>query len=80
MERIVERPGALDVHRANVTACVRVWHERTVSEHVAEFQTTIQGLLALRDWLEALQVKHVAMEAPACIGGRCGRCLRTASS
>ena len=25
MERIVERPGALDVHKASVTACVRVW-------------------------------------------------------
>src|ERR671918_1974158 len=63
MERIVERPGALDVHRASVMACVRVWHERTLEEHVAEFQTTVQGLLALRDWLEAFQVKQVAMEA-----------------
>ena len=25
MERIVERPGALDVHKASVMACVRVW-------------------------------------------------------
>jgi hypothetical protein len=25
MKRIVERPGALDVHKASVTACVRVW-------------------------------------------------------
>lgn len=63
MERIVERPGALDVHRASVTACVRVWDEGVLIEHVAEFQTTIQGLLALRDWLEALTVKRVAMEA-----------------
>jgi transposase len=63
VERVVERPGALDVHRASVTACVRVWHQRTLEEHVAEFQTTVQGLLALRDWLEALAVKHVAMEA-----------------
>src|SRR3954447_9784710 len=63
MERIVERPGALDVHKASVTACVRVWHERQLTEHVAEFQTTVQGLLALRDWLEALAVKQVAMEA-----------------
>src|SRR5215207_10083510 len=61
VERIVERPGALDVHRASVTACVRVWHERALTEHVAEFQTTVQGLLALRDWLEALAVKRVAM-------------------
>ena len=63
MQRIVERPGALDVHQASVTACVRVWHERKLEEHVAEFATTVQGLLGLRDWLEALAVKQVAMEA-----------------
>ena len=32
-------------------------------EHVAEFQTTVRGLLALRDWLEAHRVERVAMEA-----------------
>jgi transposase len=63
MDRIVERPGALDVHKASVTACVRVWEGSKLSEHLAEFQTTVQGLLALRDWLEALGVKQVAMEA-----------------
>src|SRR4051794_29317460 len=63
VERIVERAGALDVHRASVTACVRVWHERELTEHVTEFQTTVSGLLALRDWLEALAVTQVAMEA-----------------
>ena len=63
MERIVERPGALDVHKESVMACVRVWEGREVEEHTAEFQTTVQGLLALRDWLEALGVKQVAMEA-----------------
>jgi hypothetical protein len=63
LERIVERPGALDVHEASVTACVRVWHERELEEHMAEFRTTVHGLLALRDWLEALGVKQVAMEA-----------------
>jgi Transposase len=60
---IVERPGALDVHKASVTACVRVWVERELVEHVAEFQTTVRSLLALRDWLEALGVRQVAMEA-----------------
>jgi transposase len=63
MERIVERPGALDVHKASVTACVRVWVERKLTEHVAEFQTTVQGLLALGDWMEALGVTQVVMEA-----------------
>jgi transposase len=63
MERIVERPGALDVHKASVTACVRVWQGRELEEQMAEFATTVHGLLALRDWLEALGVKQVAMEA-----------------
>jgi transposase len=63
MDRIVDRPGALDVHKASVTACVRVWEGRKLEEHLAEFQTTVQGLLGLRDWLEALGVKQVAMEA-----------------
>ncbi len=63
MDRIVERPGALDVHKASVTACVRVWEARKLTEHIAEFQTTVAGLLALSDWLAALQVKQVAMEA-----------------
>lgn len=63
MDRIVERPGALDVHKASVMACVRVWDSGELEEHVAEFRTTVQGLLALRDWLEVLGVKQVAMEA-----------------
>jgi transposase len=64
MEVIVERPAALDVHNATVMACVRVPGEgRRRVEHVAEFATTVQGLLALRDWLEAHAVDQVAMEA-----------------
>jgi transposase len=64
MEVIVERPAALDVHNASVMACVRVPGDgRRRVEHVAEFQTTVQGLLALRDWLEAHEVDQVAMEA-----------------
>jgi transposase len=63
VERIVERPSALDVHKASVTACVRIWRERELDEQIAEFSTTVQGLLALRDWLEALGVRQVAMEA-----------------
>ncbi len=63
MERIVERPGALDVHKASVTACVRVWQGRELEERMAEFQTTVYGLLALADWLAALGVKQVVMEA-----------------
>src|SRR3954468_4349700 len=45
-------------------ACVRLPGEgRRRVEHVAQFQTTVRGLLALRDWLEAHRVDRVAMEA-----------------
>jgi transposase len=64
METIVERPAALDVHKAQVTACARVPGAGGAREqHVAEFATTVRGLLGLRDWLAALGVTQVAMEA-----------------
>ena len=64
METIFERVGALDVHKAQVTACVRVAGGSGRREaHVAEFATTVLGLLALADWLRAFAVTHVAMEA-----------------
>jgi transposase len=64
METIVERPAALDVHKAQVTACARVPGARGAREqHLAEFPTTVRGLLELRDWLARLGVTQVAMEA-----------------
>ncbi len=64
METIFERCAALDVHKAQVTACFRVPAKQgRVEQEVAEFKTTVQGLLTLRDWLEAHMVTHVAMEA-----------------
>jgi transposase len=64
VETIVERAAGLDVHKAQVTACVRVpGRGRARVQEVAEFQTTVRGLLALRDWLKAHRVRQVAMEA-----------------
>ena len=64
METIFERVAGLDVHKAQVTACVRVPAEAGRREpHLAEFTTTVTGLVALRDWLAAHRVSHVAMEA-----------------
>ncbi len=64
METVVERPAALDVHKEHVTACVRVpGAGRTREQHVAEFATTVVGLLVLRDWLAAFGVTQVTMEA-----------------
>jgi transposase len=64
VETVFERVAALDVHKAQVTACVRLpaaGGER--QQHLAEFATTVPGLVALRDWLEAHRVTQVAMEA-----------------
>src|SRR5829696_5468825 len=64
MEVIVERPSALDVHKAQVTACARMPGEGGRREqHIAEFAATVRGLLALRDWLAGHGVTQVVMEA-----------------
>ena len=64
METIVERPAALDVHKAQVTACVRVPNQSGErEERIAEFSTTVRGLLALRDWLSTHRAGQVVMEA-----------------
>ena len=64
MEMIVERPAALDVHKAQVTACVRrPAADGKREQHFAEFATTVAGLLTLSDWLEAHGVTQVTMEA-----------------
>ena len=64
METIFERVAGLDVHKVQVTACVRLPADAGAREqHLAEFSTTVRGLMGLRDWLEANGVTHVAMEA-----------------
>jgi len=64
MDVIVERQSALDVHKAQVTACVRVpGADGKRVQHVEQFKTTVRGLLVLRDWLKAHAVTHVVMEA-----------------
>lgn len=48
------RSSSFDVHKARVTACARVPAEGGGRDrHVAEFPTTVAGLLTLRDWLAA---------------------------
>jgi transposase len=64
MDVIVERQAALDVHKEQVTACVRVPDEQGEQvSHVAEFKTTVRGLLALRRLAEGSAVTQVTMEA-----------------
>jgi transposase len=65
VDRVVDRSGALDVHKEQVTACVRVPGEdgRSRRQEVREFKTTVRGLLGMADWLKAHGVTVVAMEA-----------------
>src|ERR671922_503774 len=69
MDVIVERVAGLDVHKAQVTACVRTpGPAGKREERVQEFQTTVAGLLVLRDWLAANGVTQVVMEATGVYG------------
>lgn len=64
MERVVERGCGLDVAQKRVAACVRIpAPEGGRQEIVQTFGTMTADLLALRDWLLAHGVTHVAMES-----------------
>ena len=53
----------LDVHKAQLTACVRMLREGKLVELIETFGATTPDLLALRDWLKSHGVTHVAMES-----------------
>jgi hypothetical protein len=64
VETIVERAVRVGCAQAQVTACMRVpGRGRERAEEVAEFATTVRGLLSLGEWLKAHRVTQVAMEA-----------------
>src|SRR5260370_21438532 len=64
MDQLIERCCGLDVHRDTIAACVRVPGPNGKRQHdVRTFGTTAVELLALRDWLEAHAVTHIAMES-----------------
>ena len=64
MEQIHDRVAGLDVHRDQVTVCVRVPGPRGgVQTQKARFGTTTGGLAALAEWLAGHAVTLAAMEA-----------------
>jgi len=64
MERVVERCCGLDVGPKTVAACVRVGAPNGGRQQIiCTFSTMTEDLLALRDWLAAHEVTHVAMES-----------------
>src|SRR6266498_3130027 len=63
MKTLHKRCAGLDVHKAEVVACLRVIKDREVGREVRRFPAATQGLLALAEWLENAGCTHVAMEA-----------------
>jgi len=64
MKRTPRRCCGIDVHKATLSACVRLHGKGgKVSEEIRSFGTTSDELLALHDWLKGHGVSHVAMEA-----------------
>ena len=64
MDALIERCAGLDIHQATIVATVRVPDGaggRRVETHT--FGTMTVELLALREWLQAYGVTHVAMES-----------------
>ena len=53
----------LDVHSKFVTACVLSGPAARPQKNIREFATTTTGLLGLRDWLQALGCRAVALES-----------------
>jgi transposase len=63
MDVQIERCAGLDVHQATVVATVRYPGERGRLSVTETFGTMAADLAALRDWLQAYGVTHVALES-----------------
>lgn len=63
MKTLYQRCAGLDVHKAEVVACLRVVNKQKGGHEVRRFPTTTHGLLELAEWLEHSGCTHVAMEA-----------------
>jgi transposase len=64
MDIMIERVAGLDIHKKSITACVRTPDGHAGrAEQVRTFPAFLDGLTALRAWLLAERVTHVAMEA-----------------
>jgi transposase len=64
MELLITRCAGLDVHQATVVVTVRMPDEHGGRTSVTEtFGTMTADLLALREWLQAYGVTHVALES-----------------
>ena len=64
MNRLIERCAMLDIHKSQITACVRVPDGASGRrQEIREFAATTSGLLTLADWLRSYAVTVVGMES-----------------
>jgi transposase len=71
MQVVYRRCCGLDVHQKTVVAGVLLTEsEGTVRKQVRTCGTMTADLLALHDWLNALQVEQVALASTGCSGVR----------
>jgi transposase len=64
MQALVERGCGLDVHQANVVACLLIVRkDGKVQKQMRTFGTTTRELLSLREWLLSESCTHMAMES-----------------
>src|SRR5450755_238473 len=64
VNRLIERCAMLDIHKSQITACVRVPDDAGGRrQEIREFQSTTSGLLLLADWLRTWAVTVVGMES-----------------
>ena len=64
MNRLIERCAMLDIHKSQITACVRVPNgDGGRRQEVREFRTTTADLVTLADWLGSWSVTVVGMES-----------------
>jgi hypothetical protein len=64
VDRLIERYAMLDIHKSQITACVRVPDGRGERrQEICEFRTTTAGLVTLADWLRSYAATVVGMES-----------------
>jgi transposase len=63
LEVLYRSCAGIDVHKASLTACVRIVEGKSVTHEVREFPTTIRALGELQKWLAEREVRAVVMEA-----------------
>jgi transposase len=64
MNRLIERCAMLDIHKSQITACVRVPDDGGGRrQEIGEFAATTSGLITLADWLRSFAVTVVGMES-----------------